>query len=82
MSAWSPATTSKAYSDSQARTNAMDVRGVNKEESGLQLPWETDNLARNLVLTLPALDWTIEVDIAGVHRITVHFKGMDISLDS
>ena len=34
-----------------------------------------------LALQIPDLAFTFEVDILGNHRITVHFKGADITVD-
>lgn len=39
------------------------------------------DIAEGLVLTLPGIDWTIEVDLMGHHRITIHFKGIDLKID-
>lgn len=42
----------------------------------------TLELARTLMLQVPEFSWTIEVDLLGRHRVTVHFKGAEIGIDA
>lgn len=40
---------------------------------------EAMQIAQSLALSIPAATWNIEVDLLGHWRITVYFKGIDIS---
>lgn len=78
---WSPALTSDSYRSFTKSQSAKSA--VNKEtvHPFTALPAETIGLAQKLALELPAADWTIEVDVLGRHRITIHFKGIGVSID-
>lgn len=43
---------------------------------------ETLELARALTFSIPGATWVIEVDLLGHHRVTLYFKGLDISIDA
>lgn len=81
MSQFTAVLTRSSFEEEIERYSAMQVRG---EESAKLFPTvadETLDIAHWLILNVPALDWTIEVDILGRHRITIHFKGGSISVD-
>ena len=42
----------------------------------------TAKLVEDLIFTIPDVEFTVEVNILGLHRVTVHFKGADISIDA
>lgn len=48
---------------------------------GYSVSQETLDLAHSLRFDLPGLDWEVEVNVLGVHRIVVHFKGASIDID-
>lgn len=43
---------------------------------------ETETLIRTLTFQVPDVEFSVEVDILGRHRVTIHFKGADISIDN
>lgn len=78
---WNAAYTAQSYQQFMKRSTAKDA--VNKElahpYSGLTKA--DHDLAQKLLLDLPGVDWTVELDVLGRHRITIHFKGLGISID-
>lgn len=73
--------TAQSYKELQAHENAMARGAAEIARPGPDYPAETLALANSLLLQLPGFDWTIEVDILGRHRVTVHFEGGTIAID-
>lgn len=81
MSQFAPALTSQYYKTLAANQSVMDRGAREMALLNPQLNPETLELAHSLALQIPEFDWTIEVDVLGSHRVTVHFKGASVSLD-
>ena len=76
---WRPAITSEGLRN-VAASHRLSVASVGPvEASPFGVGPETLALAQDLMVSIPEFDWSIEVDLLGMHRITVHFKGLDIS---
>lgn len=43
---------------------------------------KTSEFVQSLALQIPDFAFTVEVDILGNHRVTVHFKGADVTVDA
>lgn len=80
-STFAPILSSQGYDRLSQRTNAMQAGKAESDEPVVQLSDQVAFIAEQLTFSLPAVDWTIEVDLFGNHRITVHFKGAEISVD-
>ncbi|HEY9758908.1 MAG TPA: hypothetical protein V6C97_27310 [Oculatellaceae cyanobacterium] len=72
---------SQYYVPFRSGRNAMLVNEAEKASPANIYGSEMTYLAEKLMLDLPGFDWTIEVDLMGRHRITVHFKGISVSID-
>lgn len=81
MPQFTPVLTSEHFRQLQERKSAMPlgVRDISTVHPAVSD--ETIALAQQLMLQIPDFSWTIEVDILGRHRITVHFKGAEVSVD-
>lgn len=81
MPQWSAAVTSRSYEGTAVQGVAMKGKSDETPRPGLGLRPETEQLCQSLMLQLPGIDWTVEVDLFGQHRVTLHFKGLDIQID-
>jgi len=79
--AWMVVATSDSYAHIKTPRTAM-VAGVPDEPSvHVRGNDATADLVQGLLFNIPDLTWTIEVDLMGHHRVTIHFKGMEIGVD-
>lgn len=81
MPQFAPVLTSASYSTYMRQRSAMEHGVRESVENVPHYAPDTLELAHSLALQIPEFDWTIEVDVLGSHRITVHFKGASVSLD-
>lgn len=81
MSQYTAVLTSRYYKELTASKGAMELAVPKLLSVAGDQADELLKVAAGLVLQLPAFDWTIEVDVFGTHRITVHFKGGSIDVD-
>lgn len=81
MSQFAPVLTSRSYKALLARRSAMADGAPGSSGPAAGMSQETYDLAQSLMLHVPEFEWTIEVDVLGSHRVTLHFKGAEISVD-
>lgn len=81
MAQFTAVLTREHFQQLQERKSAMPlgVRDISTVHPGVNE--ETLKLAQQLMLQVPEFSWTIEVDILGRHRVTIHFKGAGVSID-
>lgn len=81
MTQFTSVLTSESFRKLSERKSAMplDARAISTVHPAVSD--QTIALAQQLMLQVPDFSWTIEVDILGRHRVTVHFKGAEVSID-
>ena len=78
---WTPVYSTKGQQRPTMDKGAMATRIATSVRAAIHSDEETARAVEALILSIPGFDVTVEVDIAGKHRITVHFQGASISID-
>lgn len=81
MSSWTTLFTSPEVGEIAAGSHAtLAVTGDRSMPASTVSP-EALSVAQALLIQLPEVTFTFEVDVVGRHRITVHFGGGSIAVD-
>lgn len=81
MPPFAPLLTKDHFLKLSERHNAMPTGIKETDAPFADFKPEVVAAAQSLVLNLPSIDWVIEVDVFGQHRVVIHFKGAEIDID-
>lgn len=80
MSQFAAVLSRKGYEAVRVQGNTHRVVAVPDSVQADVVTDEVLQSAEALMLNIPAFDWSIEVDLLGRQRITIHFKGAAIEI--
>ncbi len=78
---WNLTLDSQYYNNVVVPRSAMQFGAKDTDGPVQGFSREVLDVAEQLTLQLPGIDWTIEVDLLGHHRITIHFEGLSVAVD-
>ena len=81
MATWMAAYNSESQRRTAAAGSAMKSPAADISITPGHDVSKTADLVQQLRLDIPEFQFTVEVDLFGNHRVTVHFKGGQIAID-
>lgn len=81
MAQYTAVLTRQSYLGLRKPKSAMASAGTEKQAPAYGISSEALAIAERLTIEIPSVDWTIDVDIMGHHRITLHLKGGSIDVE-
>lgn len=72
----------KSLEANSHRQHAMALLGPNIGVKADTVIDDIEAIHQAFMVSIPAFDWSFETDILGRLRVTVHFKGAEVSIDA